>query len=476
MRDLACIIVSPLAVRVFLHWRYIRRVRLLGFMPWSPTHMDVQQEPCNYQSPFPSKPNLQYLLYEECISHQSEDKAPIPPKSIQKRTLSQSTALDEKTSHRPSIQLRSLPPLRSDEQSAASQDVSQRAPSPHSVAPPRLSTLPELRLSRPVGVKDLLNPTSGDKATVSGRQHDGERTVSQSTAPKAATSGPTTLSLPLTSMREQSLRAATIDASQSPFVLLRDQASASVELSPLLPTETPMAPSMPPAAPASSPPPRHTSPLLALPQAASTREPRSFFSNPSAFGEKGLNPPTSGTCGKVQHETITIKTEQSPIQVPVDVQAASKTTDEKRKRNATASTRFRKRRKEMEQEMSKKISDLEVQVREIAQEKECYRRERDLLQATVQQNRILLPPLAPSRRQKRYASLGGPQDQDMGASAPNGGRYTRRRISEYVPQQLQPPHTVKAPPPIPPFGSMTTMPSEHIGSTTKDAFPRPISS
>ena len=60
---------------------------------------------------------------------------------------------------------------------------------------------------------------------------------------------------------------------------------------------------------------------------------------------------------------MTIELEQGPIKVPVDVQAASKVTDERRKRNATASHQFRQRRKEKERETLGKISKLEAQVR-----------------------------------------------------------------------------------------------------------------
>ena len=342
--------------------------------------MNIQQEPCNYQSLFRSKSDLQHLLKEESVVHQSEDEAPIPP--IQKRNLSQLSALDEKSSHCLPVQLRDL----SDEPSAAFQDLHQRVPSAHSVPPPQLSPLSELRSSRSVKVNDLLNPTtSGDKTTTSVRQIDGKRTGSQLTVLKAATSGSTILSPHLNSV--------------------------------------------PPAAPASPLPPRLTSPLLALP-----REPQSFYAIPSTFGDKGLNLPTSGTTGKVRYETITIETKHSPIQVPGDMQTASEIADEKRKRNATASSRCRKRRKENEQEMSRKISDLEAQVWKLFQEIENYRQERDLLHDAIQQNRIPIPPLAPPPRQKRYASLNGPQDQDMGASASNGDRSTRRRLSEYAPQ------------------------------------------
>jgi len=462
--------------------------------------MDVQQQRCNYQSPFRSKLDRQHRFYDGWADRQSEDKTPIPPQPTKKRILSQSSALDEKASDAPLIQSRNPTPVRSGVQSATPQDIPQRVPSPHSALPPLLSTLPEPRLSRPVEVKDLLNPISRDKTGASDRQHDGEGTVSQWTVPMAATSGPTTPSLPLTSMRKEllgdvtlpssspalmktyphplsqsltpaspisyrsglittGLSTATIDLQQSPFVLPRGQASASVGSGPLLPMETTIAPSIPPAAHVSSPPPRRTSPPSALLQVASTGEPRSFFSAPILFGEKGFNVPTSGASGQIQYQSMTLETEEGPIQVPVDVQAASKIADEKRKRNTIASHRFRQRRKEREQETSNNISSLKAQVREMTEDKEYYQRERDILLDVLQRNNIAIPPRPPPPRQIRHASLGGSQDQDMGTPAPNGGRNTRRRTSEYVSPQWQHPHTVA---PMLPFERIPTVPSEHI--------------
>ena len=58
--------------------------------------------------------------------------------------------------------------------------------------------------------------------------------------------------------------------------------------------------------------------------------------------------PTSSTAAQSQYQTMMLETAQGPIQIPVDLQAASKVQDEKRKRNATASHRFRQRRKKKE--------------------------------------------------------------------------------------------------------------------------------
>ncbi len=138
-----------------------------------------------------------------------------------------------------------------------------------------------------------------------------------------------------------------------------------------------------------------------------------------------------------------LETEQGPIRVPLDVQAASKVADEKRKRNATASYRFRQRRKDKEQETSNIISKLEAQVREMTEEKIYYQQERDFLQDVVLRNRIPIPPRPLSPRRRRHASLGGPQIPDSETSVQNGGRNTRRRTGAYVPEGL-PPHRVAA--------------------------------
>lgn len=119
-----------------------------------------------------------------------------------------------------------------------------------------------------------------------------------------------------------------------------------------------------------------------------------------------------------------LKTEQGPIQVPLDVQAASKVADEKRKRNATASHRFRQGCKEEEQETSNIISKLEAQVREMTEEKIYYQQEQDILQDVVLRNRIPIPPRPLSPRRRRHALLGGLQIPDTETSTQNGGRNT----------------------------------------------------
>ena len=154
------------------------------------------------------------------------------------------------------------------------------------------------------------------------------------------------------------------------------------------------------------------------------------------FNMEAFDAPTSEFSGQSQCPMAVLETEQGPVRVPLDVQAASKVADEKRKRKATASHRFRQRRKEKEQETSNQISNLEAQAREVTEEKLYYQQERDILLDIVLRNRIPLPPRPLSPRQRKRALLGGPQTPDTETSAQNGGRNTRRRTVAYVPEGL----------------------------------------
>ncbi|KAF4626059.1 hypothetical protein G7Y89_g12097 [Cudoniella acicularis] len=89
-------------------------------------------------------------------------------------------------------------------------------------------------------------------------------------------------------------------------------------------------------------------------------------------------------------QVLTITTSSGQYQVPVDVHQASRLADEKRARNAGASARFRQRRKEKEREASTNIEklqqqtrELERRVREVEQERDFYRGERDRFRDVV---------------------------------------------------------------------------------------------
>lgn len=165
---------------------------------------------------------------------------------------------------------------------------------------------------------------------------------------------------------------------------------------------------------------------------------------PSLVHGFGPNGPVSSSTAQGPYRMMTMDTEQGPIQVPVDVQAASKVADEKRKRNATASHRFRQRRKEKERETSQNIAKLEKQINEIAEEREFYRLERDYFRGLISRNpnQAHLAARPPSPKNHRAPSQTSEQEGAPGAQwqSPNedrspSGRNTRRRTSSYVPPQ-----------------------------------------
>lgn len=70
---------------------------------------------------------------------------------------------------------------------------------------------------------------------------------------------------------------------------------------------------------------------------------------------------------------MALATAHGSIPVSVDTTAASKSADEKRKRNAGASARFRQRRKEREREMTQRITELEQRIKKTEDERDFYR-------------------------------------------------------------------------------------------------------
>lgn len=82
-------------------------------------------------------------------------------------------------------------------------------------------------------------------------------------------------------------------------------------------------------------------------------------------------------------QLMTLETADGPIDVPVNIQSASRAADEKRRRNAGASARFRQRRKEKEEQSNREIDILRQQMRETEEDAEFYRRERDYFASIV---------------------------------------------------------------------------------------------
>ncbi|KAI4160173.1 MAG: hypothetical protein LQ342_005962 [Letrouitia transgressa] len=153
-------------------------------------------------------------------------------------------------------------------------------------------------------------------------------------------------------------------------------------------------------------------------------------------------------------DIMTLETDKGPIQVSVDVQAASKAADEKRRRNTSASHRFRQRRREKEAEVAEKIANLEAQVRDGAEERDRYLRERDHYRGIALHLGLYATPRPPSPRHRRYVTLGGESLEHFHET--DGGRQNdlnaRRRRSDYdSPRGLSPP-ALMLPPPVPPVG------------------------
>lgn len=167
--------------------------------------------------------------------------------------------------------------------------------------------------------------------------------------------------------------------------------------------------------------------------------------------------------GQSSIQIMTIKSQQGHhVQIPVDVQAASKVADEKRKRNAGASARFRARRKEKEREASMSISRLEAQLREAFEDAEFYRGERDFFKSIVFQQqpgaeRVYVRPPSPRLRRVSVAPSNAPSSTTGAGSAdsPFSGydddmresdRNVRRRTSSYHPSAESVPMQVSGPP------------------------------
>lgn len=471
----------------------------------------------------------------------------------------------------PPLGSRTLPPIHNITTLGLSQSSAPSISAPQNVSarprPPQSSTPPDQRPSRPIGVQNLLNPTSSGESTSSqSRRRNAEHMDSPPRAsPLTAIPCASSPSLPPTSMKNRSPvnmtlpsitpplvnahpqplgramtphlspssygpgpvtmknPSGTMDVKHTPFVLpldhngtggrggLPDNASA---------TSLPGEPYGAPLPTARTPPGRrgsqdstrysHMQNLLERksgmatgPQSVASQgdspstqyssysqvsrtpppapppssgQPQSFFTAPftasgpaSSMAQMGFDTATGSTAGGSTYQMMTLDTEQGPIQVPVDVQAASKVADEKRKRNATASHRFRQRRKEKERENSQNIAKLEDQIRQMEEEREHYKRERDYFREVAVrqpgQNHALPRPLSP--RQRRHTSIGRsigyPSVQFEGSETGNrnGGRNTRRRTSAYAPPTGPPPQSAEPPRSMPQYERMVSNPAEH---------------
>ena len=484
-----------------------------------------------------------------------------------------SSSPHDRTKCLPSLVSRTLPPIHNTTVPAVSQIGSPSVSATQNVStrptPPPSSTPPDPRSSRPIGVQNLLNPTSSGEATNSqNRRRNPEHMDSPPRAsPLAVMPRASTPSLPTTSMTNRSPvtvtlpsitppsvsvytqpsgramtphlspssygpspvtvnnPSATMDVKQSPFVLPRDHNGTGgrgslpdIATATALPSEAYTAPLPSGTSPSDrrnsqdstryshmqnllerkngvatgpqsvgsqgdSPSTQyssysqvsHTPPPAAPPP--STGQPQSFFTAPftapgpaSTMAQMGFDAASGSTAGGSTYQMMTLDTEQGPIQVPVDVQAASKVADEKRKRNATASHRFRQRRKEKERENSQNIAKLEDQIRQMEEEKEHYKRERDYFREVAVrqpgQAHVLPRPLSP--RQRRLGSMSGSmgysnvQFEGSETGNRNGGRNTRRRTSAYVPPTGPPPQSAEPARPMPQYERLASNSIDHV--------------
>jgi hypothetical protein len=165
--------------------------------------------------------------------------------------------------------------------------------------------------------------------------------------------------------------------------------------------------------------------------------------------------------GQSSIQLMTIKSQQGHnVQIPVDVQAASKVADEKRRRNAGASARFRARRKEKEREASMSISRLEQQLRDAIEDADFYRTERDYFKAIVFQqprsDRLYVRPTSPRLSRPAAPPSHAPSSTRAGSEDSYADyeeeireeeRNVRRRTSNYHPVSGPPPNEISGPGP-----------------------------
>jgi hypothetical protein len=149
------------------------------------------------------------------------------------------------------------------------------------------------------------------------------------------------------------------------------------------------------------------------------------------------------------------------VQLPVDVQAASKVADEKRKRNAGASARFRQRRKEKERESSTTISKLEQRLKAAADDADFYKRERDYMAGILLQvpggDRHFPRPQSP--RHRRSSTITSAMSTSGSAGYLSGSEQFSQRSPEQDRNVRRRTSVSSLPPPPPPPAQMSGPPS-----------------
>lgn len=346
-----------------------------------------------------------------------------------------SATIDNSDRDLTSLQARTLPPVST--ATPGSRDHLQRvaaAPKDHQRAFSLFSQEPGQQDSRPIGIENLLNPVKcEDRLNASGAH--------------------SSLSLPRTNADLlDSLRSDTHSLSLARSYPYR-QVSQEAPYRQAQSFERPCTVNPEPSQPASrgeSPNTQYSSYNRISQIESGTVSPVAFTGQPQYFPScpssgpswtvpKMFEIPPSDTAAPNQYGMMVLKTEHGSIQVPVDVQIASKVEDEKRKRNATASHRFRQRRKEKERETSDKIAKLEAQIRETEEDRDHYRTERDHLRDIAIRHCLYVAPRPPTPNRIRLAAMNERslvQVQETERSRQNGGHT--RQISKIVCQDSVP--------------------------------------
>ena len=176
------------------------------------------------------------------------------------------------------------------------------------------------------------------------------------------------------------------------------------------------------------------------------------FAGPSGGSESQYNDPQthgssfhSSSAGSSRQTSasdpiplLTMATSEGPIEIKVDMRQGSKMADEKRARNAGASARFRQRRKEKEREASSNIEklqqqtrDLERRVREVEDERDFYRGERNRFRDVVYRTPEVrhLAMQSPPSPQSRYVTRPSPSCSGESSSRDQVSEPTAALIS-----------------------------------------------
>ncbi|RKL21433.1 hypothetical protein BFJ72_g14870 [Fusarium proliferatum] len=161
-----------------------------------------------------------------------------------------------------------------------------------------------------------------------------------------------------------------------------------------------------------------------------------------------------------QQAMLALPGSEAPIPVHMDFSQASKKADEKRQRNAVASTRHRRKKKIMQEENAKQLQELrderrlmEIRIKELIQERDFYREDRNRLRDIVAQtpsiSGLAAGPPSPTISTSRSFAMTGPI-----ASGPSGSmsygdvlsneRPAQRRRTDDHPEYSLPPYGFSA--------------------------------